>query len=102
MWLVGAGSSSGWRTRVVGGLVMLSRRSAMAVPAVLTHSPGAAACLPVFVIVVSGGAGEFEHGAVGVDPDPPVGVVFDQVVPAAERADVFGGRFCRLVRGDGG
>src|SRR6476659_11311737 len=37
-----------------------------------------------FGVVVSGGAGEFQHGAGGVDPDPPAAVVLDQMVPAAE------------------
>jgi hypothetical protein len=46
MLLVGAGWSPGLRMRVLGGLAIRSRRSAVVVAAVLIQSAGAAACLP--------------------------------------------------------
>src|SRR6476659_1319040 len=50
-----------------------------------------------FGVVVTGGAGEFQHGPGGVDPDPPTAVVLDQVVPSAEGSGVLAAGFPALV-----
>jgi hypothetical protein len=42
-----------------------------------------------FAVVVSGGAGEFEDGPVRVDPDSPVGMMFDQVMPSTEGPGIW-------------
>ena len=42
----------------------------------------------MFLVGVSGGAGEFENIPVGVDPDSPIGMVLDQMVATAHRADI--------------
>ena len=45
----------------------------------------------VFGVVVAGGAGEVQHGAVGVGVDLPFGVVLEKVVTFAVGVDVFWG-----------
>src|SRR6478752_7490093 len=75
-----------WRTR------MAASRSSM-----WLVGPGSSPARWMRVLGGPGGAGEFQHGPVRVDPDPPLGVMLDQVVPSTERPGIFGACLSALV-----